>query len=121
MNLIAELNERMGMSVLFITHDLGAMAQLCHSVRVMYLGNLVEEAQAEELFARPLHPYTQGLLDCIPRLDSDRSQPLHVISGVRSPPPAQWAGGLPFLHPLSIRRPALHVAKSSIGGGVPGT
>lgn len=85
LNLIAELNERMGMSVLFITHDLGAMAQLCHSVRVMYLGNLVEEAQAEELFARPLHPYTQGLLDCIPRLDSDRSQPLHVISGVVPP------------------------------------
>ena len=65
LNLIAELNERMGMSVLFITHDLGAMAQICHSVRVMYLGNLVEEAQAEALFARPLHPYTQGLLDCI--------------------------------------------------------
>ena len=85
LNLIAELNERMGMSVLFITHDLGAMAQICHSVRVMYLGNLVEEAQAEALFARPLHPYTQGLLDCIPRLDSDRSQPLHVISGVVPP------------------------------------
>lgn len=66
LNLIAELNERMGMSVLFITHDLGAMAQLCHSVRVMYLGNLVEEARTEELFARPMHPYTQGLLDCIP-------------------------------------------------------
>ena len=68
LNLIAELNERMGMSVLFITHDLGAMAQLCHSVRVMYLGNLVEEARTEELFARPMHPYTQGLLDCIPGL-----------------------------------------------------
>ena len=72
-------------AMLFITHDLGAMAQICHSVRVMYLGNLVEEAQAEALFARPLHPYTQGLLDCIPRLDSDRSQPLHVISGVVPP------------------------------------
>ena len=57
LNLIAELNERMGMSVLFITHDLGAMAQLCHSVRVMYLGNLVEEARTEELFARPMHIY----------------------------------------------------------------
>lgn len=85
LNLIAELNERMGMSVLFITHDLGAMAQICHSVRVMYLGNLVEEARTEELFARPMHPYTQGLLDCIPRLDSDRSQQLHVISGVVPP------------------------------------
>ncbi|ANU50430.2 peptide ABC transporter ATP-binding protein [Enterocloster clostridioformis] len=95
LNLIAELNERMGMSVLFITHDLGAMAQLCHSVRVMYLGNLVEEARTEELFARPMHPYTQGLLDCIPRLDSDRSQQLHVISGV-VPPLSNVPGGCRF-------------------------
>ena len=85
LNLIVELNEKLGMSVLFITHDLGAMAQLCHSVRVMYLGNLVEEAETEELFDHPMHPYTQGLLDCIPRLDSTRGEPLHVISGVVPP------------------------------------
>lgn len=85
LDLIAELNQKLGMSVLFITHDLGAMAQLCHSVRVMYLGNLVEEAKTEELFANPMHPYTQGLLDCIPRLDSKRGEPLHVISGVVPP------------------------------------
>lgn len=85
LNLIAELNEKLGMSVLFITHDLGAMAQLCHSVRVMYLGNLVEEAPTEELLEHPLHPYTQGLLDCIPRLDSDRNAPLKTIEGVVPP------------------------------------
>lgn len=85
LNLIADLNEKMGMSVLFITHDLGAMAQLCHSVRVMYLGNLVEEAQTKELFAHPKHPYTQGLLDCIPRLDFNRNEMLHVIPGVVPP------------------------------------
>ena len=85
LNLIAELNEKLGMSVLFITHDLGAMAQLCHSVRVMYLGNLVEEARTEALFDDPLHPYTQGLLDCIPRLDSPRGEPLHIIDGVVPP------------------------------------
>ena len=85
LNLIAELNEKLGMSVLFITHDLGAMAQLCHSVRVMYLGNLVEEAEMGELFEHPMHPYTQGLLNCIPRLDSTRGEPLHVISGVVPP------------------------------------
>ena len=83
--LIAELNEKLGMSVLFITHDLGAMAQLCHSVRVMYLGNLVEEAETEELFENPLHPYTRGLLDCIPRLDSVRGQELPTIEGVVPP------------------------------------
>ena len=85
LNLIADLNEKLGMSVLFITHDLGAMAQLCHSVRVMYLGNLVEEAQTEELFENPLHPYTKGLLDCIPRLDSVRGEALPTIEGVVPP------------------------------------
>ena len=85
LNLIADLNEKMGMSVLFITHDLGAMAQLCHSVRVMYLGNLVEEAETEELFENPLHPYTKGLLDCIPRLDSVRGEELPTIEGVVPP------------------------------------
>lgn len=85
LSLIADLNEKLGMSVLFITHDLGAMAQLCHSVRVMYLGNLVEEAETEELFENPLHPYTKGLLDCIPRLDSVRGEPLPTIEGVVPP------------------------------------
>ena len=85
LNLIADLNEKMGMSVLFITHDLGAMAQLCHSVRVMYLGNLVEEAETDELFENPLHPYTKGLLDCIPRLDSVRGEELPTIEGVVPP------------------------------------
>ena len=85
LNLIAELNEKLGMSVLFITHDLGAMAQLCHSVRVMYLGNLVEEAETEELFSHPMHPYTQGLLACIPGLDRPRGEPLPTIEGVVPP------------------------------------
>ena len=85
LNLIADLNEKLGMSVLFITHDLGAMAQLCHSVRVMYLGNLVEEAETDELFENPLHPYTKGLLDCIPRLDSVRGEELPTIEGVVPP------------------------------------
>ncbi|MGN0663490.1 MAG: ABC transporter ATP-binding protein [Negativibacillus sp.] len=85
LDLIAELNKKLGMSVLFITHDLGAMAQLCHSVRVMYLGNLVEEAETKELFSNPLHPYTKGLLNCIPRLDSVRGKPLNTIEGVVPP------------------------------------
>ena len=85
LDLIAQLNKKLGMSVLFITHDLSAMAQLCHSVRVMYLGQIVEEAETEELFDRPMHPYTQGLLACIPRLDVQRGQPLPVIEGAVPP------------------------------------
>ena len=65
-NRIADLNEKLGMSVLFITHDLGTMAQLRHSVRGMYLGNLVEEAETEELFDNPLHPYTKTLFASTP-------------------------------------------------------
>ncbi|MBO5128889.1 MAG: ABC transporter ATP-binding protein [Oscillospiraceae bacterium] len=95
LNLIAELNEKLGMSVLFITHDLGAVAQLCHSVRVMYLGNLVEEASTQELFEAPLHPYTQGLLSCIPRLDSVRGEPLPIIVGA-VPPLSQVPRGCHF-------------------------
>lgn len=85
LNLIAELNEKTRMSVQFISHDLGSMAQFCHRICVMYLGNLVEEAETKELFENPLHPYTQGLLACIPRLDSVRGEPLPVISGVVPP------------------------------------
>lgn len=81
LNLIVDLNEKLGMSVLFITHDMGAVAQLCHSVRVMYLGQIVEEAPTDVLFEEPLHPYTQGLLACIPQMDSQRGEPLPVIAG----------------------------------------
>ncbi len=82
LELMGQLNRELGMAVLLITHDLSVVAQVCHSVRVMYLGQIVEGAETDELFAAPLHPYTQGLLSCIPRLDADRSAPLHVISGV---------------------------------------
>lgn len=80
--LIRELNEQLGMSVLFITHDMGVVARLCHSVKVMYLGQIVEEAPTKELFEHPGHPYTQGLLACIPHLGVERGKALPTISGV---------------------------------------
>ena len=85
LHLIKELNEKLGMSVLFITHDMGAVAQLCHSVKVMYLGQVVEDASTDELFANPLHPYTKGLLACIPHLDVERGKELPTISGTVPP------------------------------------
>ena len=81
LHLIRELNEKLGMSVLFITHDMGAVSQLCHSVRVMYLGQVVEEASTEELFENPRHPYTKGLLACIPHLGVARGEHLSTIPG----------------------------------------
>lgn len=79
--LIKDLNEEFGMSVLFITHDLGVVAEVCTSVKVMYLGQVVEEASTDQLFEQPLHPYTQMLLKSMPKMDGNRHEPLHVIKG----------------------------------------
>ncbi|MFS0662220.1 ABC transporter ATP-binding protein [Niallia alba] len=81
LDLISELNQKLEMGVMFITHDLGVVAELCHRVVVMYLGQIVEEASVESLFERPLHPYTKGLIKSIPQMEGDRSQKLHVIEG----------------------------------------
>ncbi|TJX15851.1 ABC transporter ATP-binding protein [Tissierella creatinini] len=82
LDLIVEINERMGMAVLFITHDLGVVSEICTSVKVMYLGQIVEETKTDMLFERPLHPYTQGLIKSIPRFDGNREDKLNVIEGV---------------------------------------
>ena len=81
MDLIVDLNRQMEMGVILITHDLAVVAQTCQRVAVMYLGQIVEEGGVPDLFDRPLHPYTQGLLSSIPRLEGDRRERLHVISG----------------------------------------
>ncbi|WP_042454697.1 ABC transporter ATP-binding protein [Neobacillus dielmonensis] len=81
LDLMLELNEELGMAVVFITHDLGVVAEVCTRVVVMYLGQVVEEANVEELFTTPLHPYTKGLMKAIPQMDGDRSQKLNVIGG----------------------------------------
>ena len=81
LDLINGLNQKLEMGVMFITHDLGVVAELCHRVVVMYLGQIVEEASVESLFESPLHPYTKGLIKSIPQMEGDRSQKLHVIEG----------------------------------------
>ncbi|MDE2292369.1 MAG: ABC transporter ATP-binding protein, partial [Elusimicrobia bacterium] len=72
LKLIKRLQREHGMAVIFITHDLGVIAELCDDVAVMYAGQIVERASARELYGAPKHPYTRGLLDSIPRLDSTR-------------------------------------------------
>lgn len=81
LDLMVELNKKLGMGVIFITHDLGVVAEVCTRVMVMYLGQIVEEMDTDQLFTRPLHPYTRGLMQSIPQLDGDRSKELHVIKG----------------------------------------
>ena len=82
--LMRSIQKEMGMSIMFITHDLGVVAELCSRVLVMYGGLIMEEAGIFDLFASPLHPYTMGLLASIPVIDQDKSQKLQPIIG--SPP-----------------------------------
>jgi peptide/nickel transport system ATP-binding protein len=70
LNLMDDLKERVGASIILITHDLGVVAEMAQQVVVMYAGQVVERSGVEELFARPLHPYTHGLLSSLPRLFS---------------------------------------------------
>jgi oligopeptide transport system ATP-binding protein len=76
------LRDELGMAIIWITHDLGVIAGLARRVSVMYGGYLIEEAQVNELYAHPQHPYTIGLLGSLPRLDSTRHQRLYSIEGL---------------------------------------
>ena len=80
LDLMRGLKQRVGTAILLITHDLGVIAEVADRVCVMYAGNVVENGPVHEIFARPLHPYTQGLLHSIPRLD-DPSKKLESIPG----------------------------------------
>ena len=79
--LLEDLQKRLGMAIIMITHDLGVVAEIADEICVMYAGRIVEHASAREIFARPQHPYTWGLLKSIPRLDSPRDEDLVPISG----------------------------------------
>jgi len=93
LDLLAEMKAEFGMAIMLITHAMGVVAETAQRVAVMYAGRVVEEAPVEELFAEPLHPYTQGLIRSIPRLDktSGKRRRLEAISGtvpsLLNPPP----------------------------------
>ncbi|HMB53154.1 MAG TPA: ABC transporter ATP-binding protein, partial [Thermoanaerobaculia bacterium] len=98
LDLLAGLRRRLGLTVLLVTHDLAVVAETCDRVLVMYAGEIVEEAGAEELFARPAHPYTRALLAALPRLGTHRPRgELPTLAG-RVPDPAALPAGCPF-HP----------------------
>ncbi|MFZ5642439.1 MAG: ABC transporter ATP-binding protein [Bacillota bacterium] len=96
LQLILETREKVGSAVMLITHDLGVVAELCERVVVMYAGNVMEVAYANDLFNSPTHPYTMGLLQSIPRLDEERDR-LSIIPG-SIPNPTRMPGGCRF-HP----------------------
>jgi oligopeptide/dipeptide ABC transporter ATP-binding protein len=92
LNLLRELKNEFGMSIIIITHDLGVVAQLADRVAVMYAGRIVENARVEDLFKNPRHPYTQALVGSIPRL-GDQPERLPTIEGTPPrPQPEEYIG-----------------------------
>ena len=91
LELMRDLQQRLGMAILIITHDLGVIAELADEVVVMYAGKVVEQAPVQALFDDPQHPYTIGLLGSIPRLDAERER-LATIEGTVPSPANQPAG-----------------------------
>ena len=96
LDLIADLRQEFNTAIMYITHDLGVVARVSSRVGVMYAGEMVERARVEELFKSPQHPYTQGLMRCVPKLGSDRTGSiLYPIPG-RVPPPSSRPAGCVF-------------------------
>jgi len=77
-----DLQQEINMSIIFITHDLGVIAETCDRVMVMYAGRVVEQAPVKSLFDSPRHPYTKGLLRSIPRLETPAKSELKIIEGI---------------------------------------
>ena len=95
LDLLRDIVKKTNTALIIITHNLSVVARYAERIYVMYAGNVVEEGTTDELFEHPSHPYTIGLLNAIPRLDSDQNQKLHAIDGVTLNP-AEKDGHCPF-------------------------
>jgi peptide/nickel transport system ATP-binding protein len=97
LDLMRSLQDELGMAIMYITHNLGVIAEMAEEVAVMYLGKIVEQTDVQSIFLNPLHPYTRGLLASIPQLDDsvvhgDRGRRLQVISGMVPDPYSRLTG-----------------------------
>ena len=103
LRLLKSLQQQTQTAILLITHDLGVVAQMCSRVVVMYGGQVMEEGKVEDIFLRPAHPYTQGLLASLPRADD----PEHRLSPIEGSPPGLLnpPPGCPFAERCAHRRP----------------
>jgi peptide/nickel transport system ATP-binding protein len=97
LNLLQDLQLNLGISYLFITHDISVVGYMAHEVAVMYLGRIVERGTTQEVLERPLHPYTKALLSAVPRLDARTRRPVMRLEG-DLPSPANPPSGCHF-HP----------------------
>jgi peptide/nickel transport system ATP-binding protein len=102
--LLAELREKFGLAMLFISHDLAVVSQVADRVAVMYVGSVIEVGSKHDIFAAPAHPYTRGLLNAVPTLKTDRRQPLRTIEGT-VPPLQEMVPGCPFEPRCDFRVP----------------
>jgi oligopeptide/dipeptide ABC transporter ATP-binding protein len=105
LELMALLQSETGAAIILITHDLGVVAEFCKNVLVMYGGNMVEHGTAEQIFAEPRMPYTQGLLASLPRLDRSDRKRLEPIAGqppnlLRLPPGCAFAPRCAYRMPI---------------------
>jgi len=103
LNLLMDLKERLGLTCLFIAHDLSVVRHLCDRIAVMYLGKVVEIAKADELISNPLHAYTRALIDAIPRPDPLQKGNFCALSG-EIPSPINPPPGCPFGHRMGALR-----------------
>jgi peptide/nickel transport system ATP-binding protein len=110
LELMQEMKERFGMAIMLITHAMGVVAETCQRVTVMYAGKVVEEAPVEALFGDPRHPYTQGLIRSIPRVDraAEKKQRLEAIPGtvpslLEPPPGCRFADRCKYVTDICVR------------------
>jgi peptide/nickel transport system ATP-binding protein/oligopeptide transport system ATP-binding protein len=115
LELLAELRRSHAMAVMLITHDLGVVAEVCDRVVVMYAGQVVETGSVEDIFARPAHPYTRGLLGSLPSLEA-RGQRLTSIPGT-VPSPLHWPDGCRFRARCSMAAPGCEVTQDLVALG----
>ena len=118
LELMGKLKEEYNTAILMITHNMGVVAEVCDRVIVMYAGYVVEMAEVNELFDHPSHPYTQGLLKCIPNINEDR-EVLDTIEGT-VPPPYAMPKGCRFAPRCPYATPECEASKPElydIGGG----
>lgn len=119
LELMCELREKMGTAIMLITHDMGVVAETADDVLVLYAGKAVEYGSIEDIFERPKHPYTQGLLNSIPRLDEDVEM-LNTIEGTVPAPDAmpsgcRFAPRCPYGNPRCMtEKPGVYHAENSL-------